>query len=89
MRIYFRTNLDEAKPFISYDMGSKWNHVPAVGSQIRFEISRSVGNFVLEVVQTTYTSDGQEVEVELHIPKVPGWSVAEWSERLRKRIRGY
>jgi hypothetical protein len=89
MNITFHTNLDEAKSYVFYQTEKlPWTHVPAVGSLIRFAlpIEPKGSTFSLEVVEVSYSADGQECTVELHIPSHMRMGVDEWSKWLRHRF---
>lgn len=97
MNIYFHTNLDEPK--LPYDLAESFkeyigetnqtiNRIPAIGSYIA--IPYYGYELELQVVGHYYTlPDKQNKErkaslrIELHIPRVPAMSVAEWEKRLR------
>lgn len=94
MKIRFHTNLDLAKNFVYYQTDyhnrTPWEHVPPVGSCITFSLKDyGKGNetFALEVVAVTYSADGQECTVELHIPKGHfAQSIAEWEKWMNRRM---
>lgn len=89
MRIYFHTNLDE--PRLPHNMVEAFgDQVPAVGSHIAIPYyGYELG---LEVVGHWYSCKerigmGQlevSLMIELHIPRVPATSIAEWELRLRR-----
>ncbi len=93
MKITFHTNLDMAKGYV-YDQTSpvfnkaEWTHIPAVGSLIRFNlpIEPKGSYFELEVVSVYYSANGQQCTVELHIPRIPSRSIAEWEQWMKRRL---
>lgn len=97
MKVRFHTNLDEAQSFVFHQLAYGEPHfsvVPRVGERIRFDLSehgeRLRGHFFdLEVCGVTYLANGEDVLVELHMPRIPALSVSEWSDRLKKRLCGY
>lgn len=86
--ITFHTNLDRARAFLPFDMGDKFDHIPAKGSIIRFPlpINPKGSYFELEVVRVSYNADNSRVSVELHIPSIYCQSVQEWDDALRNRM---
>ncbi len=88
MSIRFRTNLDEAQPYLS-QLSDYDGNLPPVGSRIEFAAFRRPASFELEVVALTYVANAATWVVELHIPKTfAGKSIREWMGWFARHVRG-
>lgn len=98
MRIAFHTNLDEAKEDVgnlcSRCLDTEYFPVPRVGERVRFRFDRDKF-YELEVVGVVhnYTMllddlDERAVHVELHIPRTPQMTIAEWIQYIRRHRFG-
>lgn len=91
-KIVFHTNLDEAKPSVQnlnqdyYGEGREWKGpIPPVNSRIQFKVPF---DFELMVHSLTFSSDGTEVEVDLHLPPKfygPTGSIQEFMDWWKKQ----
>jgi hypothetical protein len=87
-RIRFRTNLDEAQPYLA-QLSNYEGEPPPVGARIEFESFHRKASFQLEVVALTYVAKNSAWDVELHIPKTfAGQSIREWMDWFARHVRG-
>ncbi len=94
MKILFHTNLDEAQRDVSnlnaFGFHNENSVIPRVKEYIVFPFEKWENDrsreftFSLEVVGVRYNYFNSTVNVELHIPRIPSQSIAEWSEWFRK-----
>lgn len=93
MRIHFNTNLDLARGYVWAQTSSherSWDHIPREGERIRFSlpIEPKGSYFELQVCGVSYSADGQECYIDLHIPYMGQLTPTfpEWEDNLKRRL---
>jgi hypothetical protein len=97
VNIYFHTNLDEAQPDVrglntpghDYHWPPDFG-VPSVDTEVVFAFRRDNKGFAypLRVCAVRYMLDSETVHVELHMPRAPHQSIAEWTAWFRRHRLG-
>jgi hypothetical protein len=86
--VRFRTNLDEAQPYLSR-LPDYHSFLPPVGSRIEFTSFHRKATFQLEVVELVFDMKAAQWIAELHIPKTfAGQSIRQWMDWFRRHVNG-